>query len=558
MLEDAVLAVCLQRGRGPGYGDAPWPPSCVPAVQQCPGDGVHDGDEQAHHAEAGPGLQGVGGVVDASELASGLGRPELGDRVPPRVRQCLGDPGQDEQDGDHGGDGGGRVPEQGPRGDAEHRQGGQVQPSSRYRAGYPGIAGRRVGGMAADERLAREERREADHLAHDEGHPGEDECLGCQYPASLRDGDQAGADHPGGVLGADAQHPEHGDGQRGDGHPRLADPGGVPAQFGGGAEPGVGVGGDRADDGPQGDAEHDGRGQRPESRADRTELDPLRAQHVGEGGWTEGRPVVRGGAGDRGAGHRVAPAAWYSTLSRVSCMNASSSGGLAGMSSNKTMRWAAASCPTAALSTPVMPMTSGPVAASGPAAGAVAGDVLAAWTVAPASRQRAASSAAWGLRTCTDCWELDRTNSSMLVSAISRPLPITSRWSAVRAISLIRWLETRTVRPWAAIVRMRVRIQWMPSGSRPLTGSSKMSTAGSPRSAEAMPSRWLMPSDKPFARRLATSCRPTVASTSSTRLRGMPLLRARHSRWSKARRPPCTAFASRRAPTSRMGAGRSR
>ena len=37
-----------------------------------PGDGVHDGDEQAHHAEAGPGLEGVGGVVDASELAPGL------------------------------------------------------------------------------------------------------------------------------------------------------------------------------------------------------------------------------------------------------------------------------------------------------------------------------------------------------------------------------------------------------------------------------------------------------------------------------------------------------
>ena len=33
---------------------------------------------------------------------------------------------------------------------------------------------------------------------------------------------------------------------------------------------------------------------------------------------------------------------------------------------------------------------------------------------------------------------------------------------------------------------------------------------------------------------------------------------ARHSRWSRARRPPCSALASRSAPTSRMGAGRSR
>ena len=30
------------------------------------------------------------------------------------------------------------------------------------------------------------------------------------------------------------------------------------------------------------------------------------------------------------------------------------------------------------------------------------------------------------------------------------PLPMTMRWSAVRAISFIRWLETRTVRPSAA------------------------------------------------------------------------------------------------------------
>ena len=213
------------------------------------------------------------------------------------------------------------------------------------------------------------------------------------------------------------------------------------------------------------------------------------------------------------------------------------------MSSDRVMPWAAASLPTSALSIPVISMTSGPVPA---------------WTVAPAWRQRAASSAAWGLRTCTDCWELDRTNSSALVSAISLPLPITSRWSVVRAISLIRWLETSTVRPSAASARIRVRTQWMPSGSRPFTGSSKMSTAGSPSSAEAMPSRWPMPGDKPFARRPATPSRPTMPGTSSTRLRGMPLLWARHSRWSRARRPPCTALASRRAPTSRMGAGRSR
>src|SRR3984957_14179771 len=435
------------------------------------------------------------------------------------------------------------MPKQGARSDAEHRQGGQDQPRSHHRPGYPGIAERRVGGVAADEGLPHEESREAGELAHDEGHHGEDQRLGCQYPASLRGGDQAGADPPGGVLGTDAEHPEHGDGQRGDGQPRRADPGRVPAQLAGGAALGVAVGGGRADGGPQADAEHDGDGQRPERRPERTELGPLAAQRVGEGGCAEGCPVVGAGAGDRGAGHRVTPVAWYSTLSWVSSMNASSSEARTGMSSNRTMPWAAASFPTSALSIAVISMTSGSVPA---------------WTVAPASRGRGARSAAWGLRRCPDCWELDRTNSSTLVSAISRPLPITSRWSAVRAISLIRWLETSTVRPSAASARRSVLTQWMPSGSRPLIGSSKMSTAGSPSSAEAMPSRWLMPSEKPFTRRRATPSRPTRASTSSPRRRGMPLLWARHSRWSTARRPPCSALASRRAPTSRMGAGRSR
>ena len=62
----------------------------------------------------------------------------------------------------------------------------------------------------------------------------------------------------------------------------------VPAQLVGDAELGVAVGGGRADDGPQADAEYDGHGQRPERRPDRTELGPLRAQHVAEGGCMQG------------------------------------------------------------------------------------------------------------------------------------------------------------------------------------------------------------------------------------------------------------------------------
>jgi hypothetical protein len=55
----ALVSVPVAQDR-PDEIRVPCPPSCVLAVQQRPGDGVHDGDEQAHHAEAGPGLEGVG------------------------------------------------------------------------------------------------------------------------------------------------------------------------------------------------------------------------------------------------------------------------------------------------------------------------------------------------------------------------------------------------------------------------------------------------------------------------------------------------------------------
>ena len=107
-----------------------------------------------------------------------------------------------------------------------------------------------------------------------------------------------------------------------------------------------------------------------------------------------------------------------------------------------------------------------------------------------------------------------------VVSAISRPRPMTIRWSAVSSSSLIRWLETSTARPSAASDRSRPRIQTMPSGSSPLTGSSNISTGGSPSSARG-------------DARAAGACRarsrrpggapprpgPTWSSTSSTRAR---------------------------------------
>ena len=122
-------------------------------------------------------------------------------------------------------------------------------------------------------------------------------------------------------------------------------------------------------------------------------------------------------------------------------------------------------------------------------------------------------------------------NLSIVVFAISLPRPITMMSWAVLSISDIRWLDTKTVRPSAASACIRFRIQRMPSGSSPLTGSSKISTCGSPSSAPAIPSRWLMPREKPLDRFLATSVRPTSPSTSSTRRLGMSLVWARQSRW---------------------------
>ena len=106
------------------------------------------------------------------------------------------------------------------------------------------------------------------------------------------------------------------------------------------------------------------------------------------------------------------------------------------------------------------------------------------------------------------------------------------RWSAVIDISLMRWLDRNTVRPSAARPRSKVRIQMMPSGSRPLTGSSKRRIPGSPRRAAAIPSRWFIPSENPPARLLATMASPTISSTSSTRWSGMVLAWARQQRWS--------------------------
>lgn len=108
--------------------------------------------------------------------------------------------------------------------------------------------------------------------------------------------------------------------------------------------------------------------------------------------------------------------------------------------------------------------------------------------------------------------------------------------SAVSAISDSRWLETSTVLPSEASRCMKVRIQTMPSGSRPFTGSSKSSTSGSPSRAPAIPSRWDMPREKAPARLFATEVRPTISSALSTLDFGSLLEAAIQARWARAER----------------------
>src|SRR6185312_13875175 len=78
----------------------------------------------------------------------------------------------------------------------------------------------------------------------------------------------------------------------------------------------------------------------------------------------------------------------------------------------------------------------------------------------PCAASSSASRPGSALRTRTAASpEALRTKSSTVVSAISRPRPITTSRVAVSAISLIRCEDTNTVRPSSARLLSRFRIQ---------------------------------------------------------------------------------------------------
>ena len=138
--------------------------------------------------------------------------------------------------------------------------------------------------------------------------------------------------------------------------------------------------------------------------------------------------------------------------------------------------------------------------------------------------------------------------------SISRPRPMTTRSSAISAISDSRWLLTRTVRPSRARATRTSRIQRTPSGSSPLAGSSRITVCGSPSSTPARPSRWRMP-ERVAARPCAGRPRSSRRARAPRRPRdwAMPLLAASQRRWLRPDLAGWTYPASSRAPISNIG-----
>ncbi|MDR0593978.1 MAG: hypothetical protein LBG60_12130 [Bifidobacteriaceae bacterium] len=97
------------------------------------------------------------------------------------------------------------------------------------------------------------------------------------------------------------------------------------------------------------------------------------------------------------------------------------------------------------------------------------------------------------------------------VAAI-RPRSMTTTRSAVSAISAGGRDENETVRLSAASALTSLPSHETPSGSSPSTGSSRISAAGSPSSAAAMPRRRRRPSEQVLTGSPITVWRPTMAT----------------------------------------------
>ena len=86
-----------------------------------------------------------------------------------------------------------------------------------------------------------------------------------------------------------------------------------------------------------------------------------------------------------------------------------------------------------------------------------------------------------------------RSRASSRSCRTSRPRSRTPTRVHSCSISASRWLDRKMVVPPGLSASSSSRISWMPCGSRPLVGSSRMSSRGRRISAAARPSRWRMP-----------------------------------------------------------------
>ena len=288
----------------------------------------------------------------------------------------------------------------------------------------------------------------------------EDDRLAPEHRQAPRDSGHRGANHPGRVLGGDHEHAEHADRELGDLDADEADlervevspvaRAGMCGQWCETTAAAIAANADR---------EHERRGQRPLRRAHRAELRPARRAKtrscVTRPVCSSGGTTSAGRACSRGGLLAVLPSRGEpnSTAARVSVMNASSSEACCGVSS-----WIAIPCAAAAspICSAVSPCTSR--RPRSPPSKVTPG----------AFEQRAQALAARASGRSTTLAEARATNSSTLVSAISLPRPITIRWSAVSAISLIRCEETKTVRPSAASALEQVADPVDPLGVEPV------------------------------------------------------------------------------------------
>lgn len=131
-----------------------------------------------------------------------------------------------------------------------------------------------------------------------------------------------------------------------------------------------------------------------------------------------------------------------------------------------------------------------------------------------------------------DCSAVCR-SSSRLPSNNRRPWLSIPTSSAINSISDSMCEEIRIVqsyRPGSDLIRFR--ISWIPAGSSPFVGSSKIKIGGRPNKAPASPNRCFIPNEYFLASRPPNSERPTSSSASVAALWERPKIRRIMSRFS--------------------------